>query len=226
MEIATNSPTQIDGLRRNCTLVAVRDVTGADDLTIIKEFLARGWKPHRGAHEYQYMGVVRALGFTVEEVDTYLQCRGHIRGWRRRAACYMSLGVFCRTFKEGAYVVHNRYHAFVIRDGHVVDPNFGNKRMMRRRIVGAFRVLNAAPSRHVDVEARKLRRNSDPMVSFAARSVRRKGTKSWRIEMNALLYAHNKGGVVLLSDLTKAVPEYTRSFAAWDIQRGRLVANG
>lgn len=238
----TPQNTKIDHLRSNCTLVAAREVTGKSDEEIIAAFLARGYKWNKGTHASVYINAIRDLGFTVERTvvakegeKDRLKFTGRTNMWGNEVYRYeraaLTVGAFAKKHKRGTFVVSDGGHAFVIRDGIVVDPNLERRGAMRRRkLVDAYKVVDAAPSRKL-VETR-LKRNADPYVKFAP--VRGKLRPAEALARHFYLKkAFGDGAVrefgkpvipvkVRLSEIVANTP-YTRGDAAWDIRRGRLI---
>lgn len=235
------STTKIDSLLRNCTLVAVREVTGKSDEEILRAFLARGYEWNRGTRMDQYEGATNDLGFKTKRVSVWKTENdspefsekyktvdtGRVSMWGHRIVMTirqtLTVGSFGRRYKKGTFVVSDGGHAFVIRDGVVVDTNLESRGQMRRRkLVAAFEVINPAPSRKL--VATRLKRNSDPVVKFSplgktkqVRQVERDARRvAWELATNEQLPG------VRLSQITSRTG-YTRYDAAWDVRRGRLI---
>lgn len=213
----------IDQLANNCTLVAVRELTGASDEDVIQAFLAHGYVRGRGTHSCTYLNALRDLGLVALEVDVKIEGRS---AWNDR----MTLGMFCRTYTRGVYLVKVSHHAFVVRDGIVVDPNVSGKKL-RRRVIQAWSVPGAAASRYLAKNAHKIKRGSDPLVYFHGPSHRHSGN-SLRKENQAGLYIIQHGEwtetphgllkTVRLSEILSNT-DYDRRDVAFDLKRGRLV---
>lgn len=220
----------IDQYANNCTLVAVREISGRSDEEIIDGFLKKGWRPGRGAYTYQYYGVLSDLGIEMERVNTVIEGRSayvmtKATEWedgeyRANSSYYMTARQFAEAYPEGVYLVASSGHAFVVRDGVIVDPNLSNKRT-RQRIVSAMRIVNPAPSRYTFVKSKEI--TKDTRVRFEGVTRRRQTSKSFAKEVKAWYVARKTiDGIVTVGELTKGTG-YTMDYAKWDIAKGRLV---
>lgn len=240
--MSESCPLVISQLRNNCTLVAVKEVTGLPDEVIVKAFLAAGYVPHKGTMVHQYMRVLTNLGFKHEDVRTskhvsmYVERRdGYDTVFSANVAFWMTLGQFVREYPKGVFVVRQNGHAFVVREGRIVDPNAakGARKHLRRRIIDAFRISDPASTTYgkdVGIETYKLKRGDNPIVYFRHMgSDRRRGTKGYAMEVQARHYIsytmlHAAGSPVYgvrLNDLVRETT-YSRSYAAYDLSRGIL----
>lgn len=216
----------IDDYANNCTLVAVREISGRADQDVMDAFLKRGWKPGRGTYPHQYEGAAKDLGIELERVSTEIAGRDAYvmtkstdwDGGRYKAnsSYYMTAKQFAEAYPTGVYLVASNRHAFVIRDGVIVDPNLNNKRT-RQRIVNARRVLNPA-TKSATTQLAEV--NKDSVVRFATRTVRKTTSKSFRREASARVFAG--GHSVRLGDLLQKT-SYTIEDARWDVRKGVLV---
>lgn len=232
---------KIEHFSANCTLVAVREVTGRTDREIIDAFLDAGWKPNQGFYTHKYMNIIRArFGHEIESVETripgrswssstYYDSYGNIC-YRSSPTYRMTLAMFVEAFPAGTYMVAVTGHALVVRDGRVIDPNF-RKVGMARRVVSAYLIKNPAPSHYARHEIVPLARGEDPLVRFVGVSQRSRGQDSRLRENEALTHFLRENGTSWLQDGLKPVrlstliekTRYLRRDAAWDILRGRLV---
>lgn len=230
---------KIEHFTNNCTLVAVKEVSGASDRVILDLFQKRGYIPHHGTRDVQYMGVLTDLGIRWEEVKTGIDGRTNLV-WGKTAcgsstlkwnsARFMTLKQFCVSNPEGVFVVRGNGHAWVVRDGRVIDPNVASqaKKKLSRRVEAAWRILNPASSTYaekVGAETYKLRRGDDPIVRFRYFSTfRRKGTKCYDQELEARRYINlnNRSGQGMKLSKITANTSYNRSIAAWDLKHGHL----
>lgn len=229
---------KVDGLGRNCTLVAARELLGAErEADILAAWLAFGWKPGSGAYEHHYVPALRRLGLDLQPVEiegaswkwvgevVELEC-GEIRD-RRLVYRGPTLAKFCARHLQGAYLVRVNGHALVVRDGQVVDPNYRSRGpALRRRVRSAYLVRNAAPSAALAAAAapvvrRELPRGGDPMVRFVLPSRRRRGAQARQREDMARRIVLGRGGAVPLSVLEHEAG-YTRADARWDVLQGVL----
>lgn len=219
----TEKPTKIDGIYNNCTLVAIRELTGRADQEIIDEMLRQKWTPGQGALDSQYTRALRNLGCDLGE-KRYLALEGRTVGVRAPTHKRPTLAQFCRVHSDGVWLVSTGSHAFVVRDGRVVDPNLDHTLGARRRILRAWEVKNPAPSQYL--RKRPLSLEGDPMVRFHGRHHRRVGSKSYVREYSALCYLRDTHGdyrkPVRLSEILEKT-FYTEADAKWDVRRGRLV---
>lgn len=233
---------KISDFKNNCTLVAAKEVSGKDDAAILEAFCKRGYKANEGVHAYTFLPALQDLGLTIKEVsvrgskDTFVERICSSTGYERsyyNPARFISLGAFCKKNPVGVFFVYTRNHAFVVREGKVIDPNVtrGPKKKLTRRLYGAQRIMNPASSTYAEeVKADvtyKLKKGDDPVVAFTfGASDRRRGTKGYAMEYQARVYIVHKAKTgrqvgVRLSELC-AQTTYERSYAAYDLKRGIL----
>ena len=223
----------------NCSLVAVKEVSGAPDRVILDHFQNRGYIPHCGTMDHQYLGVLLDLQIKFENISTLVVGRSYLvestdddgyRPFRSNPARYTTLKQFCKDHPEGVYLVRGNGHAWVVRDGRVIDPNVasGARKKFGRRVENAWHILNPAPSTYaekVGAETYKLKRGEDPLVRFRYPSTfRKRGTKCFAQEYQARCYINQfakVSGRVRLSELINSTT-YDRSIAAWDLKHGHL----
>lgn len=219
----------IDEYSNNCTLVAVREISGRPDQEIMERFLARGWRPGHGTYAHQYLGVLIDMGHVVERVGSVIEGRSayvmtKATEWtdgeyRANSAYYMTANQFRDAYPQGVYLISTGTHAFVIRDGVIVDPNMRNKRT-RQRVQRAWLVKNPATARVASQHAELTR---DSMVKFSGRSLRRITTKSFQSECKAVaIWVSSNEEYVPLRTLLRGTG-YSMTDARWDQRRGRLV---
>jgi hypothetical protein len=223
----------------NCSLVAVKEISGAPDRVILELFQNRGYIPHRGTRDHQYLGVLSDLQIEYVNISTSVEGRSALvedtdddgyATFRLNAARYVTLKQFCAEHPEGVFLVRGNGHAWVVRDGRVIDPNVaqGARKRLGRRVENAWHILNPGPSTYaekVGAETYKLKRGEDPLVRFRYPSTfRKRGTKCFAQEYQARCYINQFAKVsqrVRLSDLTSGT-SYDRSIAAWDLKHGHL----
>lgn len=226
----------IDELDNNCTHLAVREVTGAADADILREYLKVGWKPGEGEHVFNYRKILQALGAKIWPVPTDDLYNPHVEIWvkRRRSpwedwedgremlnpARFITLKEFLRRFQRGTFIVGVDGHALVVRDGRIIDLNMRSTRTSRR-VKSATQIMNPAPTRvgHL-LQSYQLQKGEDPMVQFVGLTTRGPSTAARRREFEAQSRAGNKP--IRLSVLLRET-SYTRRDAAWDLRTGRLV---
>lgn len=234
---------KIEQFANNCTLVAVREVTGRSDEEIIRAFEEKGWKRGHGFATVRYVAIVKnVFGHSVKEVDTTIPGRKMLDSWvtytdswgdrreRFTRSYKMTLAMFSKNYPTGTYLITVPGHALVVRDGRVIDPNY-SKVGMSRRVISAFLIEDAAPSYYARSQVVPLGRGEDPLVRFVGVSQRSVSQDPYYRENEALLQFLRENDASWLRDNLKPVrlstliekTRYLRRDAAWDILRGRLV---
>ena len=128
---------KIDNFTNNCTLIAVREVTRLSDEEILTAFRKVGYVDNKGMRNSQWTKAAQMLGCKLSKVDNRYDKVG--QSWRER----MTLAMFCREYPYGTYFVSVSGHALVIRDGKIIDHNYGMTWSPSRKVVFAHRVVNA-----------------------------------------------------------------------------------
>lgn len=202
----------ISDFRNNCTLVAARELTGRPDAEIMHAFLEyANWTPGNGCYQHNVLSTLRLLGAQTKDITL---------NWRKFQE--PTLGQFCADYPQGSFYVSVRGHALVVRDGHIIDPNYSGRLAKRRRVLCAVQILNPPPS-PVTLPPRQLTRGSDPVVRMQSMpSNARSGYRSKSAVRYRIAFQNHGKQDIRLSVLTTQTA-YTRADAAYDIKHGHLV---
>ena len=134
----------IDKFKGNCALVAVRDLTQMPDDDIVLAFLHEGWLPNQGTYEHTLKRVLSRLGVSFTQISVPKSETSNCRG----ARAYGNTNYFRWNNPHGTFLMLTPTHAFVMRDGVIVDPNMRKERL-KARITGAYEIHNAKQSKIV-----------------------------------------------------------------------------
>lgn len=123
---------------RSCVPTALHEVAPADvDPDTVwqlcqerSEALRRG----EGMYYHEALDVLHKLG---------VHYQPGARRWPRR-----TLAAFVQEEPRGVWLVWVRGHALVVRNGKVIDPNWGGRRALRRRVQACQLILNAGPGKY------------------------------------------------------------------------------
>lgn len=233
MNYVLRSGTPVTEIPNSCTLRAIREVTGRSDTEVIDAFLAAGWKPGRGANAFTFINrvLIGSFGHRVTDIRT----ASFVHTYNGTRSIYVTQSQFLASRPTGVYVVMNRDHAWVIRNGRVID-HVAKLTGGRRRIIGAWEVHDAAESVYADsiatltpyadrdaVRRRSMRmaRGTDPLVKFVGPSAaarRMPHTMGRRREVEARNFLASRGGVARVSELLSNT-SYRRADVQWDLER-------
>ncbi len=194
------------GLSGACVLKALHEVSGIDEATITDSCFKHGFENEKGMNPLEYRGAMRELGIRFRSMDTL---RGDPRGYGYNP----TVARFIRENSTGVFLVSTRHHMFVVRDGHVVDGNYGGN---RRRVWSAYKVLNPTPT--VGRHALHQSYPKNPLLEIirygASRGYSDRAV-AWRLISSC---AGGVGNVFRFSE----VPEYTRRMMYLDVRTGKV----
>lgn len=139
----------IDKFKNNCALVAARDLTQKPDDEIVLAFLHEGWLPNTGCYEQTILKALSRLNVSMSQVAVP---RGNGNG----ARSYGNTNYFRWNNQSGTFLVLTPTHAFVMRDGVIVDPNIGRERL-KARVINAYQIFNAKASNIVQKQHDELK---------------------------------------------------------------------
>ena len=204
--------------RNNCCPVALTLVSQRHEQEVLELCLAHGYTERAGMFEHQWVAVALKLGLMPRPVAVSRD-RASLFGGTRDG---ITLHEFCKTYRDGVYLVRARSHLLVVNRGVVVDPNM-KRRGGRRRILSAFRVTTNLPAPRPD----KL--PDDPVVRFVRHPnhARRVGSDGY----NRYVTAYDIGPARLSDVLARAaeraarfnVQPYTRKDFRADLRKGNVI---
>lgn len=114
---------KISDYQSNCSLVAMKNITGFDDEKIIKTAIENGYMPDEGMHTF------KTFGIEFGDTTNYHFDR-------------ITINQFVRTFSDAVYLVYTEAHVFVIAYGKIFDTGAIVKNK-RTRIQKSVKVLNS-----------------------------------------------------------------------------------
>lgn len=198
---------KISDFNNNCTLVAVKEVTQMDDAVILEAFKRHGYVENKGMKHDAWTTAASELGMQLEVIRTELNWYADGRYG------YMTLGQFIKANPVGVFFISVSRHAFVVRDGKVVDHNQRYRLGLRREVRRAKRVLNAPA-----IAAKET--GGYVKVNIQPRFAKRVGTASWQRYLNMTLFlAHN---ATATPEEIFANTDYTKADFAHDIKKGLI----
>lgn len=129
------------GETNDCTVKAIAVVTGITYEEAHKLCVDMGRKRHRGMYQHQYHTIIRALGFTIERINTddiqAKYSRAKTGGYRYKNLTSHHVALYPEAWNDGhVYLVGMRGHVGAVRDGKLHDWTVGSS----RRIVSVYRV--------------------------------------------------------------------------------------
>jgi hypothetical protein len=200
--------------RNNCTLVAIREITGRSDDAVLAAVRKHGYKDNQGMYANDYMNAAKDLGIKFGEMKSTL----NFAKANSSTASYMTvkrptLGVVASQLKKGTYLVRTHRHVLVVRDGKVVDTNW-NKPSLRRETFDYVEVLNAhAPEKKGFL---KSARRAGAGCKY--------GSKNWHICKAAHDYLATHTNVTA-NELLKNCSDkgFHRAYLNWELKRGNIV---
>ena len=195
--------------RNNCTLVAIKEVTGADDAAVLAAVRKHNYKDNHGMYADDYMAAARDLGIKFGEMKPTFQLlptAGTISGWSAKRP---TLKAVIAKLTKGTFFVRTRRHVLVVRDGAVIDHNW-SKPSLGRETFDYVEVLNA----HKPVKT--------GVLKVARRNSRKYGTSAWVIGQRAFDYIRANPKATA-EDVLKNCPGYKKNWLAWDMKRGNIV---
>jgi hypothetical protein len=126
--------------RNNCVLVAIKEVSGRDDVDILAAVRKHGYKNNHGMWKHDYDKALTDLGMelgsTIQAYDLRKVC-----GADQFKPITLRTVLSYLKRKTGVWMVRVRGHVFTIREGRLVDTNI-RKAALGRRIVDITEVLN------------------------------------------------------------------------------------
>lgn len=200
--------------RNNCTLVALKEITGATDDAIMETVRRNNYRNNDGMYQNDYHNAARQLGIKLGEVKhaySYMsdqrKAAGQIYGF---GTLNMTVKTFLQKMKTGCFLVRTQRHVFVVRDGVLVDTNW-NKSSLGRHVVDFTEVLN--PFQKAKIGKLKL-------VRYRNQRKKRAG----EIGQAMINFFRTKTNMITTKEeLLKSVPGYKSNWLAWDIKRGNIV---
>jgi hypothetical protein len=193
-------PESIACFTNNCTLVAVKELTGRSDDDILTAFRNHGYIENDGCYAQTYLNALKELGYDPQGVRSF---------WGATVKFFLK-----NCDRTATYLVRTSGHAFVIRKGVVVDPNY------RRR--GAARILRGAwliPNAHEPEVGDRVRFVRSPW------NAKRFGTKSYARYAKAHHYAGTMWDEYRKRPTAEeliANTEYTRADLKYDLDAGHV----
>ena len=208
---------------RNCTLVAAKIITGKSCDEIMAAARKVGYKNHHGLHDHQWTRMYQMLGAKLGPEKHSWDFRPPTSGdgWIKYAG--ITISQMMKLLKKGTYLVTTRGHIFVVRDGQLVDPNYGRKPALGRHVVQVIEVLNPFVPQ------------TKGILRLARSNNRQRGTRAWFAydQMVRILRNHPMTRQQLLDRCANEVAygaentpvniRYNATDLAWDIKRGNVV---
>jgi len=120
----------IKSMKKNCTLVAVQLITQLPDEDIFKAFDANGYVDNKGMANYKWTQAAQDLGLQLKEVKVpmeHVKCERKCRITGDMVESYRRKGKTLANIRDeypvGTFFVTIESHAFVMRDGVIIDVN-------------------------------------------------------------------------------------------------------
>lgn len=228
----------IDRFRNNCTLVTVREACRKADAEILAAFRKRGYKDNYGCCTDVWLGAARDLGLQLNEIP-FRTFRDRTKDrWEKRAMTWRNVNYsddcpednfvsvlkrhwtttvnkFCIDHPTGTFLIHVNAHAFVIRNGTILDPNV-NRAGLTRYVRGAWEVLNAP----------EIAKKGTIRILVPPHKARRfhaggKMTRAHRIYTEMVEYV--RANPFVTKENIFANLEYNRTDWNWDIKRSNIM---
>lgn len=192
----------LDKFSSNCSLIAVREVAAASELEILTAFRANNYVDNQGMYHRDWTKAAEDCGVKIRRLKRDERCTTTEFGYRVRC----TVAEFLKMYPTGVYFVSIAQHAFVIREGAIVDPNMGGS--MRSIVHNACLVLNPKP-----VAPTKF-------VKFAKFPGYWKPSKTWQRRWAAYEYL-NSGEPKSAEDCIRDTA-WTKADYRWELKRGAL----
>lgn len=213
-------PERIEAFNNNCTLVAVKFVlngTKTDD-EILAAFREQGYVDNHGMRHNQWTDAAANLGLNLVKVKIprkegkYVLARredswGDEMTVRRWVPGRYTLAEFCKDHPYGTFLVSLKWHAVVVTDGKLWDPNCAQQ-TMARGVEAAKEVINA-PEIKI----------SGKITWVPAGKI---GSQTWERRATARAYIDAMGGAGVDAEELITKTKYTRADYDWDVKRGNL----
>jgi hypothetical protein len=200
--------------RNNCTLVAIKEITGADDAAVLAAVRKHNYKNNQGMYASDYMAAANDLGIKFGEMKSTLnfaRANGPSAGYAMPK--HPTLGVVASHLKKGTFLVRTKRHVLVVRDGKIVDTNW-NKPSLRRDTFDYVEVLNPhAPEKKGFL---KSARRAGAGCKY--------GSKNWHICKAAHDYLATHKDVTAKELLDNCSDKgFHRAYLNWELKRGNIV---
>lgn len=202
--------------RNNCTLVALKEITGATDDAIMEAVRRNNYKNNDGMYQNDYHKAANQLGIKLGEVrHAYNYMIDERRAAASSGSSYsvgslnMTIKTFLQKMKKGCYLVRTQRHVFVVRDGVLIDTNW-NKSSLGRHIVDFTEVINPF-----------VKEKTGKLKLVRQRNQRKK--RAGLIGEEMIKFFRSKNLICSKEELLNSVPGYKGNWLAWDIKRGNIV---
>src|SRR4249920_263076 len=112
---------KISDYRNNCVLVALKEVSGKDDADILRGVRQFGYRNNKGMYQSDYHRAAHVIGIQLGKPIYSYDLKLHQGTMEAKAA---TLTDVVKKFDKGVFIVTTSGHAFVLRNGVLVDRNF------------------------------------------------------------------------------------------------------
>lgn len=204
--------------RNNCVPVALTLVSQRSEQDVLELCIRHGYTERSGMYQRGWVDVAHLLGLNPQPVPVTRDGAGLYA----HAYSGMTLAAFCKTYRDGVYLVRVRNHLLVVNRGVVVDPNM-RRRGARRCVFSAFRIVSDLPA------PRPEKLPDDPVVRFVRRPehARRSGSDGY----SRYVTAYDLGTARLSEVLVRAeeraarfnLQPYTRKDFRADLRKGNVI---
>ena len=203
---------RIEHYRNNCTLVALKEISGKSDAEILAAVRRNNYKNNQGMYQDDYLRAGRELGmiFGENKYCTTLfvdQFEGNVS--IKYNIPRITLSAILKKLGKGTFLVRTPRHVLVVRDGKMVDKNFYRPKLGRSAI-DYTEVKNA-------YQAPKL-----GVLKVARENSRKRGTRPWIIAEKVFNYI-KANPKATAAEVLKVSPGYSQSWLNWDLKRGNIV---